>query len=205
MFKNLFKFAGVFVAFLFGTFANAQNNISLDREVFAGISLQKKLTYQLLSKDYDYSPKDCNSFLMKSPSQKIVLDKLCKLSYKGKDLQGFNLALNSDVYVGLLEDKVVSISTSSRLDNFTATKEGIDFIINDLSFRWGLKPILEKENTYSFTVTTHPTLTKKNKKVKNTDTKNLRKVTAYVSFKPELKMLEIDFAVEPIIEITKQN
>lgn len=205
MIKNLSIFATVFFAFILVGATSAQNNVPLEKEVFAGITLQKKLTYQLLSKDYDYNPKDCNSFLMKSSAQVVVLDKLCKLSYKGKDLQGFNLSLNPDVYVGLLNDKVVSISTSSRLDNFTATKEGIDFVISDLGFRWGLKPVVEKENTYSFTAIVHSTTQKKIKKSKKPDAKDTKKVTAYISFKPELKMLEIDFAVEPIIEISKQN
>ena len=123
-------------------------------------------------------------------------------------MQGLNLVLNPDVYVGLLNENVVSISTSSRLDNFTATKEGIEFIVNDLSFRWGLKPVFEKENTYSFTTTVHSgpgKITKKKKKAKDLELKDLKKVTAYIAFKPELKMLEIDFAVEPIIEISKQN
>lgn len=185
-------------------FCFAQNNIPLDKEIFAGVSLQKKLSYQLLSKDYEYNTKDCNSFAMKTNTQKIVLDKLCKLTYKGKELQGFNLTLNPDVYIGLLEDKIVSISASSRLDNFTNTKEGIDFLLSDLSFRWGIKPVVEKDNTYSFTVTTSASTVKKLKKKKGA-APDIKKVTAYLSFKPELKILEIDFAIEPIIEISKQN
>lgn len=192
-------FGGLFGVLLLAPL-HAQQNISLDKESLAGISLQKKLSYQLISKDYDYNPKDCNIFLMKSPSQKIVLDKLCKITYRGKDLQGFGLSLNPNVYIGLLDDKVVSISVSSRLDSFTATKEGIDFLVNDFGFKWGLKPQVEKDNGYSFTASVASHSIKKSRKIKIPDNK---KITAYLAFKPDLKILEIDFAVEPIIEMAK--